>query len=863
MITKKVLALLFMVVLLTVSQAAFSQSSYADVKVDELTDAQIRQMIQRAESIGYNDAQLEQMAAAQGMPQTEIQKLRLRVQKIRSNQSSGDDTNGNNPQNSSGEGYGRQDASGRTYNANGYNTPGNNGQNNGLQNIGRDSLGNNMASLEQQRQREIQGVFEGLKPKVFGSDLFKNTNVTFEPNLRMATPKSYVIGPDDELLVDLTGDNEANYRLPVSPDGTIRLQYVGIVSVGGLSIEQATSKLRSSMAKTYPALRSGRSSIAVNLGNIRGIKIVLTGEVTKPGTYTLPSLATVFNALYAAGGPSQNGSFRKIQVIRNNRVVSTIDTYDFLVNGLQKGNVRLQDQDVIHIPVYETRIEVAGEVKRPALFEALKGDNIQDVLNFAGGFNTRAYTGRIKVLQNTEKERRITDIASVEFSSYTPKNGDKYIVEEILDRFENRVEIAGAVFRPGLYELEKGLTLRGLINKAEGLKEDAFLNRGYINRLNMDNTLSLIAFDVAKIISGTTADITLQREDKVTVSSLFDLRDEYKVMIQGEVRDSGTYNYAENMSLEDLIQIAGGFREGATPNRVEISRRIVNSDALSTSARTAEVFTVNIDKNLKLSDEAFVLKPFDVVAIRGSEGYQVQRQVTLEGEVLYPGTYTITRKDERISDLITRAGGLTPIGYAEGASLKRPGPKPLLNQKSTNTINDQDEEAKKFLNLKRLQQAGVKDTLSTDVEQRLIQSDLVGIQLLSILKNPHSKSDLIVEDGDVIRVPRQLQTVKVTGEVLNPNNIVFSTGKGFKQYVNGAGGFTNTALRRGAYIKYANGSVESARKFLFFNNYPKVKPGAEILVPKRALTERLTAQGWIGIGTAVASMAAIIVSLLR
>jgi protein involved in polysaccharide export with SLBB domain len=848
----KAFTILFFMLLVVCAPAAFAQNNYADVKVDELTDAQVRQMIQRAESIGYSDAQLEQMAAAQGMPQTEIQKLRLRVQKIRSNQPSNTE-NVNKQQPGTFTNPNSQEAmAGRSYN---------NNQQNQYKNP--DSLASYGMNEELQRQREIQSMFENLKPKVFGAELFRNSNITFEPNLRMATPKSYVIGPDDELLVDLTGDNEANYRLPVSPDGTIRLQYVGIVSVAGLSIEQATSKIRTAMSKTYPALRSGRSNIAVNLGNIRGIKVVLTGEVVKPGTYTLPSLATVFNALYASGGPSENGSFRKIQVIRNNRVVSTIDTYDFLVNGFQKGNVRLQDQDVIHIPVYETRIEVAGEVKRPALFEALRGDDIQDVLNFAGGFNTRAYTGRIKVLQNTEKERRITDIASTDFASYTPRNGDKYIVEEILDRFENRVEIAGAVFRPGLYELEKGLTLRGLINKAEGLKEDAFLNRGYINRLNMDNTLSLISFDVSRIIAGSTTDIPLQREDKVTISSLFDLRDEYKVMIQGEVRDSGTYEYADNMSLEDLIQMAGGFREGATPNRVEISRRIKNSDAQSASAVTAEVFTVNIDQNLRLADETFVLKPFDVIAVRSSEGYQVQRQVTLEGEVLYPGMYTITRKDERISDLIKRAGGLTPSGYAEGASLKRPGPKPLMNEKGKNAINNEDEEAKKFLNLKRVQQVGVKDTLSSDVEQRLIQSDLVGIELASILKNPNSKSDLIVEDGDVIRVPKQLQTVKVTGEVLNPNNIVFSSGKGFKQYVNGAGGFTSTALRRGAYIKYANGSVESARKFLFFNNYPKVKPGAEILVPKRAVVERLTAQGWIGIGTAVASMAAIIVSLLR
>ncbi len=840
---KRGLALLFFMVLLAFTPAAFAQSNYADVKVDELTDAQIRQLMQRAESIGYNDAQLEQMALAQGMPQTEIQKLRLRVQRIRNTQGAS-----NAPVQSYGDNPVMQDASGRTYNSQLYN---------------RDSIGMNGADSRMQRRLETQDLFEGMRPKVFGAELFRNSNITFEPNLRMATPKNYVIGPDDELLVDLTGDNEANYRLPVSPDGTIRLQYVGIIPVSGLSIEQATAKVRAAMSKTYPGLRTGRTNVALNLGNIRGIKVVLTGEVVKPGTYTLPSLATVFNALYASGGPSENGSFRKIQVIRNNRVVSTIDTYDFLVNGLQKGNIRLQDQDVIHIPVYDIRVEIAGEVKRPAYFELLREENIQDVLDYAGGFSTRAYTARIKVLQNTARERRITDIAALDFGAYHPKNGDKFVVEQILDRFENRVEISGAVFRPGQYELENGLSLRALINKAEGLREDAFMNRGYINRLNVDNTLSLIAFDVQKIVAGSSPDILLQREDKVTISSLFDLRDEYKVMIQGEVRDSGTFEYAENMSLEDLIQMAGGFREGATPNRIEISRRIKNSDARSVSAITAEVFTVNIDQNLRLSDQQFVLKPFDVVSVRSSEGYQVQRQVTLEGEILYPGTYTITRKDERISDLIVRAGGLTPSGYAEGASLKRPGPKPILNEKSKNAINDEDEEAKKFLNLKRLQQTGVKDTLAADVEQKLIQSDLVGIELASILKKPKSKIDLIVEDGDVIRVPKQLQTVRVTGEVLNPNNIVYNSGKGFKQYVNGAGGFTSTALRRGAYIKYANGSVESARKFLFFNNFPKVKPGAEILVPKRAVTERLTPQGWIGIGTAVASMAAIIVSLLR
>jgi protein involved in polysaccharide export with SLBB domain len=831
---KKVLIVLSFLVLFIVGQSS-AQTNYADVKVDELTDAQIRQLIQRAESIGYNDVQLEQMAAAQGMKPEEITKLRTRVEKARKQSE--------NVAGDSKKTEVKQINSSRT-----YNDP----------NLKSDSTTLN----RNQQEAELKDAFGNLLPKIFGAELFKNNRVTFEPNLRMATPKSYVIGPDDELLIDLSGDNEASYNVKVSPEGVIRLEYAGNISVGGLTIEQAISKIRTNLSRTYPGLRSGRTSLAINLGNIRSIKITIVGEVEKPGSYTLSSLSTVFNALNASGGPNKNGSFRKIQVIRNNKVVSTIDVYDFLLNGIQSNNIRLQDQDVINIPVYQSRVEMAGEVKRPALFEVLSSESLSDVIRFAGSFTNQAYTAKIKVLQNTNKERKIVDVSAEDFDTYGPLNGDKYIVETILDRFANRVAIEGAVFRPGQFELENGLTLKSLIEKAEGLTEDAFLNRGYINRLNTDNSMSLISFDVAKIVSGSANDIVLQREDKVTISSIFDLRDEYNVNIQGEVREPGIFEYAENMNLEDVIQMAGGFKEGATPNRIEVSRRIKNSDAKSAAAVTAEVFTVNVDQNLKIIGDPFILKPFDVISIRSAEGYQVQKLVKVEGEVLYPGFYTMTKKNETISDIIKRAGGLTALAYSEGASLKRPGAE-NVNPNDKNAINDQEEDDKKFLSLKRAQESGVKDTLQTEVEQKLIQSDLVGIDMKKILQRPYSAVDLIVEDGDVLRVPRQLQTVKVTGEVLNPNSIVYSPNKSFTQYLNGAGGFTSNALKNGAYVKYANGSVEAARKFLFFNNYPKIKPGAEILVPKRAERERMTAQSWVGLGTAVASLGAIIVSLLR
>jgi len=853
---KKIFTILLFFFAIALSQSAFSQTNYADVKVDDLTDTQIRQLIQRAESVGYNDAQLEQMAAAQGMNATEIQKLRLRVEKIRKQDGGqGNDKSDNNGANKNQQNGNELDRTRGFDKQNLRDTTKNNNKKTDLNGNPKDKK-----TLEEEKLEEMKKLFEGLKPKIFGEDLFKNENLTFEPNLRMATPKSYVIGPDDELLIDLSGDNEANYKLKVSPDGTIRLQYVGLISVGGLTIEQAISKIRSSMASTYPSLKSGRTSVAITLGNIRSIKITVIGEVVKPGSYTVPSLFTVFNALYESGGPNRNGSFRKIQVVRNNKVVSTIDVYDFLLNGIQKNNIRLQDQDVINVPVYQTRVEMAGEVKRPALYEALNTETLEDMVRFAGGFSNDAYTAQIKVLQKTNKERKITDVQADDYNKYNPLNGDKYVVEAILDRFENRVEISGAVFRPGQFELDDNLTLKQLIAKADGLKEDAFLNRGYISRLNADNSLSLLSFDVAKVLGGTQADIKLQREDKVTISSIFDLREEYKVTIQGEVRQPGTFEYGDNMNLEALIQMAGGFKEGATPNRIEISRRIKNSDATSASAQTAEVFTVNVDQNLKIQEKDFTLKPFDIVSIRSSESYQVQRQVKVEGEVLYPGTYTITKKDERISDIIKRAGGLSPLAYVEGASLKRTGG---AEARAIDSLERRKEEKEKLMNLQRLKQSGAKDTTTIEKDLQVLRSDLVGIDLERILKKPLSRNDLIVEDGDVIRVPKELQTVRLTGEVLKPNSIVYVKGRSFKGYIDGAGGFSYNAYKKGAYIVYSNGSVAAARKFLFFNNYPQVKPGSEIFVPKRAEREKLGIQGIVGISTAIASLAAILITVLR
>lgn len=806
-----------------------SQQDFSNVRIDELSDDQIRQFIRQVESTGLPDSQLEQVALARGMRVEEIQKLRARVEKIK-----------------------RQDAAKSPTRDPQLNTS----------SAGR-QLNNPPDTLTTiiDPETEAEKALSELKAKIFGASLFRNTNLTFEPNLRIATPTNYIIGPDDEILVDITGDNEANYKLRVSPEGTIRIEYAGIIAVSGLTVEQATQKIRSRLASTYPGIRSGRTSVTIGIGNIRSIKVTLLGEVVRPGSYTLTSLATIFNALYASGGPSENGSFRQIELIRNNRVIRKLDVYDFLLRGDQGNNTRLQDQDIIRVPTYKLRVEFTGEVKRPAIFEVLPDETLADVITFAGGFTDQAYTSRIKVLQNTDRERRITDVSANQYDTYKPRSGDKYFVEPILERFANRVIIEGAVFRPGQFELEPGLTLGRLITKAEGVTEDAFLPRGYITRLLPDNTTELISFDLSRILAGTSPDIPLQREDVVNISSIFDLREEYNVSIDGEVREPGTFDFSENMSLEDLVVLAGGFKEGASAKRIEISRRVKNSDITSATAVTAQVFQVDVDRNLRFIGDKFILQPFDIVTVRNETGYEIQRQVKVEGEVLYPGTYTITSKDERVSDIVQRAGGLTALAYASGASLKRPGPADTT-QTNGNEIDLADEEQERLLRFQRLQE-GALDTVNITKEPEILRNVYVGINLERILENPKSRYDLILEEGDILRIPKQLQTVKVNGEVLFPVTTIYNSGNGFKEYISQAGGFSERSLKRRAYIIYANGAVKSTKKFLFFNNYPLVKPGSEIFVPKKADRNKLSATEVVGISTGLASLAAIVLSLLK
>lgn len=815
-----------------------AQVNSKQINVNQMTDAQIEQYMKRAELMGYSESQIRAFAQAEGISQSEIQKLEDRVKQMKSNKS--------HERNSTS-------SSRSVNNLNQINT-----RNGKIQKESKDSV------------LMVKDTIE-IPSKIFGSTLFRNSNITFEPNLRMATPKSYIIGPDDELLIDITGDNEASYKLVVSPEGTINVEYAGIIHVGGLSIGVAQDKITQRLSTVYPAIRTGKTLVSVTIGSIRSIQVAITGAVTKPGSYTLPSLATVFNALYASGGPAENGTFRNIQVIRDNKVISTIDLYDFLINGIQTGNLRLQDQDVIHIPIYGNRVEFEGEVKRPAIFEGKERETLEDILKYAGGFTDNGYSSKVKVFQKTDKERRISDVYADQFAGYKVNNGDSFIAETLLDRFENRISVLGAVFRSGVYGLEDGMTLRDALLLAQGVREDAYLERGLINRLKADNSLEIINFNIREVLAGDAPDIPLRREDKIEISSIFDLRDEYKYTVQGQVRFPGDFPYASNTTVLDVIQKAGGLTEDSKNSRIEIARRIHNRGA--NDSISAETVLININDGI-LDRPNVVLSPYDVVTILGDANYRVQRQVKIEGEVMYPGIYTINREDERISDLVKRAGGLTIYAYAEGASLRRTGKSKIKEEEKRlrseqlkalgavdveKSVEIEDDEEDNNKSSKKQKEQILSKTTEVGASPILLEaSDLVGIELHKILDNKDKVGDLFLLDGDIINIPKELQTVRVIGEVLNPNNIVYQKGKSLSFYINQAGGYSSEALKKKVFVQYANGSVKGSS-----GKSPIVTPGAEIIVPKRAPREKMNVQAWVGLGTGVASLAAIIVSLLR
>lgn len=828
--------ILFFFILATVASAQDLQSiDFQQINVDELGQQQIQQIYKEANSRGLTIDQVTQLAVARGMSQSQASRLKQRLQMVQSGEL---DT-------------GRQQASSsrmRSW------SPDTSEVNYYDQFFGRDSTDKQQFAEFQAQQDSLSQARHRLKEQLFGFELFTERSVSFEPSMNIPTPKNYQLGAGDELIIDIWGAAQSTYRLQVSPDGMIIIPNIGPISVNGMTIENAAERLKKRLGEIYSGLNPADPSqkdtyIQVTLGQVRSINVTVLGEAATPGTYTLPSLATVFNALYSAGGPTTSGSFRKIEVVRGDSIVTNFDLYDLLVNGKQSGNIRLQDQDIIRISTYQNRIEVEGEVKRQGIYELLKGETLSDLLTYAGGFTGDAYTNRVKVIGNTPRQKRIADVLKKNFDEFKIQNGDLVTVGKILDRFTNMVTIQGAVFRPGDYQLTDSTSLYSLIQRAEGLKGDAFTNRGIIYRTKDNYTVEAISFNVREVIDNPAKhDISLVKNDLVRISSIFDLRENFTVGISGPIQQPGQYEFVYGMTLEDLIFQANGFRQSADPYRIEIARRVRNIQGEKDPSQVADIFTFSVDKNLKLDpeDADFELEPFDQVYVRSLPNYERQNEVAIVGEVKYPGTYSISSKDERISDLIERAGGLSSEAYLQGATLfrEREFTEQEAQQALANVEGLSQEEQQAMLERQRGQQGEAQ----------------VGIELPRVLENPGSKYDLLLERGDSLFVPKQLQTVTVKGGVFYPTTIRYEEGQSFKDYITSAGGFTDLAKKERAYIIYANGNVDRVKSFLFFNNFPSVEPGATIVIPEDPEPTELSPQERIGIYSTITSTAVLIVT---
>ena len=679
--------------------------------------------------------------------------------------------------------------------------------------------------------------------RTFGSSLFSNTKFDANASVNIATPGNYVLGPGDKLNLDIYGYSQFKQVSTINSDGFIILEKAGIVNIGGLSIEEADKKIKSAFSKIFLGLNGTDSSPAntflkVSLSGFRSIKIKITGEVVSPGTYTVTSFTSLLNAIYFCGGPNEIGTYRDIKLIRNNRVVSTMDLYEVITKGFSKGDYLLKDQDIIHVGPFVSRIAIEGNLKRTGLFEILPNETLIEAISYSGGFDQYAYTDRIKIYRNTPKERKILDVKSSDFKNNKVFSGDSIVVEKLLDRFENLVSIEGAIFRPGEYSLDSNPSLMSLINSAEGLKEESLRGRITIIRTNEDLSISSISVNLTDMASGKVSDQALKRQDRVIVPSIFDLTETSFVKIQGAINNAGATEgvevpFIKNMTIQDLIVQVGGLTEAASLSKVEIVRRKRNVDPKQIDAQISEIIDFEIKSDLSVDSRSagFSLLPFDEVFIRTSPNYEKQNFAIIKGEVIYPGKYGVKYKDEKISDLINRAGGLSPLAYIKGTTLVR---KTLLSDFQTAQRAEVLENLK--LNIK------VKDIVKADVDEEDVQlieeadnknliTESIGIDLEKILKDPGSFEDIILQDGDEINIPKRLETIRIEGEILYPTTVKYLPSLKFIDYVSKSGGFTKKSARGKAFVIYPNGSVDRTRKFLFIKVFPKIEPGSEIIIP--------------------------------
>ena len=801
-----------------------------------MTDSQVAQFIQREMKAGATQSQIVTKLMQRGVKIDQIRRVRNQYEKQQQSRTSAnyDETS---PESRLRKNQQEQD---NAYTSKSYQQEleARNGKQvlSGMDSLYRRSLNpdDELYYLEDSLKTETQ------KTKVFGRDIFNNRALTFEPAMNIATPQNYLVGPGDQIIVDVYGASQRTVSETVSPDGTITIPGYGPIQLAGLSVSAAKEKLRSTLGSRYASSR-----INMTVGQTRSILINVMGEVKVPGTYTLSAFATVFHALYMAGGINDLGTLRNIKVFRGGHQISTVDIYDYILNGRMTGNVRLQDNDVIIVGPYDALVEIEGNVKRPMFYEMRKNESVSTLLKYAGGFSGNAYKKSVRLLRKTGRLKSVYNVEEFDMSSFQVDDGDVVSVDSILDRYENMVEVKGAIFRPGLYQLGNEInSVRSLIQHAEGVTEDAFTNRGVMHRLKEDRTLEVIPVDVKGILAGTSPDIPLKNEDVLFIPTQSDLQQQRTLTIHGEVMYPGPYQYADNETLEDLILQAGGLTDAASTAKVDVSRRIVDPKATTSSKVIAKTYSFSLKDGFVIDGTpGFVLEPYDEVYVRRSPGYQAQRNITVSGEVLFEGEQTLSSKTQRLTDAIKAAGGVTPEAYVKGARLER-------------RLND-DERARRSFLLKQLQsQISGSDSVAMN-QLDLGDTYTVGIYLDKALENPGSEYDVVLREGDNLIVPEYNGTVKISGNVMYPNTVVYHAGKNYKYYINQAGGYGNHAKKNKTWVIYQNGTMAQV------GHGAKIEPGCEIVVPTKPKSDPARTQQWISIAQSVFSMAAMVTILIK
>jgi len=824
-------------------QLAFAQqdvlrsSNLSAIKIDFLTDNEVVKIKQQLAANNLTLEQVRPLLLSKGLSSVEYEKLKTRLQVISrsTNRAKG------------GFRYDEQEAEARKKKEQDLILP--------------------SKKLKTSNNEEDWGVEDSLNgdnlfakpkplidPRIYGAELFNPGQDEYdyrglETDLtNLATPLNYEIGPGDQLKLVVFGKQEYSADLAVSREGNILVAGVGQIKVGGLTIEAAMARLRQSMMRVYPTLANNASQLNLTLGETRTIRVTIVGA-NRSGSHNISSLSSIYAALSKAGGPLNMGSFRTIELVRNNVVVTKVDLYRLLSKGDQSDNWRLKDNDVLRIPAYQTRVELSGHVKRPGLYEVLPGESFADILELAGGFDDTAYTAAVKLIRKGQKERVIKDVVAADFATLTPAIGDHFIADKILDRYSNRVKASGAVFRADQYELTEGMRIADLIAKADGLKEDAFTERAILVRQRADLTKEMRSFHLAKAMNlDKEHNLLLQKEDEVLVSSRVDMTDSLKVTLLGEVHMPGEYHFIPGMTLKALILHAGGFTDASSAT-IEVAHLIVRDSIGKGDSRSSEIERIRFTDTLSFTDLDVTLRPYDVVTVRRKPVYNKLETVLAVGQVQFPGPYALKKSKERVSDLYNRVGGLLPDANLKAAYIKR---------------FKTDEERKRIAEDTKRIQLLFADSSATVLKDIQKEFDRIPLDMSSILRNPGSTEDVILQSRDELVIPKLDAQVRVSGAVLQSTQIPYENGNSFKQYISAAGGYSREAWKKSSYIIYANGKSAITKRFLIFKNYPKVEPGAEIIVPKEPLSKgRLTTGEVVGLSSALASLAGVVIALLR